>query len=372
MGYLHEYKYLWKKCQDPEIIRAAWLKLRKGKTTRKEVIKIDNNYEYYANKIQSILSRTYPGSSEPFTPRFLRPKVIFEHGKERLIYRPPIFDQWIHHIIVYILAHIVIRFSYKYSCGSMPNRGGLYGKRRLAKFIRKTSPKYFLKCDIRHFFNNIRLSIVLRELRTFVNDEYLFYLIERVFLQFQKGLPLGFYISQWFANFVLSKLDWDITNIAKRESMEYIRYMDDLVVCGNNKRILNKILVRIKRGLGKLKLKLKTNWQIARFDFNGIGRRIDFMGFLFTRKATILRKNIMIRSLRYARKLHRRQIIAVKQAQSMVSRVGWYKHTSTAIIYHCYICRYISIKSMKDMISKHQRRLNNENRMATGTALSSA
>lgn len=42
---LHTYKYLHRICCDRQVIIAAWNKLRKGKTKRREVIKIEADKE---------------------------------------------------------------------------------------------------------------------------------------------------------------------------------------------------------------------------------------------------------------------------------------------------------------------------------------
>lgn len=210
--HLHRYKYLWSKCNDKQTIIKAWKKLRKGKTLRPEVIQIENNFEYYVCLMQDMLQETKPqGDSEKmFTPRYLKPKNIFEHGKEREIYRPSIWEQWVHHIIVHVLGPIIQKHSYSFSCGSMPKRGGIYGKRELERIIKNKGFKFYAKLDIRHFFNNVNIQFVINTLEKLVEDEWFIFLVKRVFLHFKNMLPLGFYISQWFANFILTPLDWFI------------------------------------------------------------------------------------------------------------------------------------------------------------------
>jgi hypothetical protein len=238
----------------------------------------------------------------------------------------------------------------------MPKRGGLYGKKRLAKIIHQKGFKYFAKLDIRHFFNSVRLEMVLKELETFVNDEWFIYLIQVIFEQFKKGLPLGFYISQWLANFVLCRIDWMILNT---HPVCYVRYMDDYVIAANNKKYLRNLVTKIARALGRVKLRLKSNHQIIRFDYTTmqgkrIGRPIDFMGFKFTRERVVLRRGIMLKATRLASRLKNREIIAEHQAQSMLSRLGWFAHTDTSKLYSRRIRRNISIKSLKGIVSREQ------------------
>lgn len=366
---LRKYKYLWAKCHDRDVIIAAWKKLRKGKTKRREVIEIENNFEHYVELMIETMKETRPGGdpAKQFTPTIKKGRVVFEHGKERRIYCPRIWEQWVHHIVVQVLAPIITKYAYRYSCGSMPKRGSVYGKRYMERLVKKGF-KYFAKMDIRHFFNNVKLDIVIRELRNLVEDSWLEYLIRRIFLQFPKGLPLGFYISQWLANFVLYRLD---QTILAENPHGFERYMDDMVVTGNNKRQLHRLVVKIKQMLGSLRLKLKDNWTVARFTYkkkNGqkIGRPIDFMGFVFTRKNTILRKKILVRTTHFAGRLSRAAVISPRQALSMVSRAGWFKYTDTRYIWEKYIKGRVNIRALKKIISKYQRRVNDENELERG------
>ena len=354
---LHTYKYLHRRCCDREVIVKAWMKLRKGKTQRKEVIKIEADFEYYVDKMQRMIMETRPGGDPElqFWPEKHKPRTVFEHGKEREIFCPTIWEQWVHHIVIQVLSPIVMRYAYRYSCGSMPGRGGVYGKRYLERLASRGF-KYFAKLDIRHFFKSVRQDVVIRMLEELICDEWFIYLIRRIFWQFPKSLPLGFYPSQWLANFVLWHLDRRIV-ASLPEGSGYLRYVDDLVITGNNKRLLHRVVEIIKQELGKIRLRLKDNYQIARFiyrrkDGTLIGRAIDYMGFVFLRRKTILRKKIMIRATRFAGKLSRTKKIARRQALSMMSRLGWFKHTDTSIVWATYIEPRVNVKQLKAIIRR--------------------
>lgn len=341
------------------------MKLRKGKTKRKEVIKIEADFDSYVNKMQRMIQETRPGGDPglQFWPEKHKARIVFEHGKEREIFCPTIWEQWVHHIVIQVLAPIVTRYAYKYSCGSMPKRGGIYGKRQMERLISRGF-KYFAKLDIRHFFKSVRQDVVIGMLEELICDEWFIYLVRRIFWQFPKSLPLGFYPSQWLANFVLWKLDRRIVSTG----VDHIRYVDDLVLVSNNKRTLHRVVGIIRQELGKIRLRLKGNFQICRFIFRKktgelIGRAIDFMGFVFRRDRTVLRKKIMIRATRFAGRLKRTRKIAARQALSMMSRIGWFKHTSTSLVWKTYIEPCVNIKVLKGIISKAQKEAAHENTM---------
>ena len=68
-------------------------------------------------------------------------------------------------------------------------------------------------------------------------------------------------------------------------AVHYIRYMDDMVIFGSNKKVLHRTRQAISDYLeNELGLSLKDNWQVFRFSYgNGKGRDLDFMGFRFFR-----------------------------------------------------------------------------------------
>lgn len=359
--HLHRYKYLWSKCCKTETIIAAWKKLRKGKTKRREVRHIEKHFDYYIEQMQNMLYETRP-DGDPyamFTPRRLRPRHIHEHGKDRLIYCPPIWDQWFHHIVILVVSPIITKHSYAYTCGSMPKRGGVYGKHKLSKIIARGGFKYFAKLDIRHFFNHVGIKHVVKKLNMLIEDDWFIFLIERIFIQFNDILPLGLYPSQWFANFILSPIDWFI---ARKKPICYIRYVDDFVIGSDNKKFLHGLIKDIKKELGKLRLKLKKNYQVIRFDFikgrRRIGRGIDFMGFYFFRDRIILRRSLLYRTVRFVKRLGNLTNISRGQAHSMLSRMGWFKHTDTRYIWRKMIRPYISVAALKEIVRKHTRRIN--------------
>ena len=372
--HLHQYKYLWSACTKRETVIAAWHKLRKGKTKRREVIEIESDFDRYVDLMIETLSNTRPGGDpeKAFKPRILQPKHVNEHGKDRTIYCPSIWEQWVHHIVIMVLGPIVQRFAYKFSCGSMPKRGGVYGKRELARVIKKKGFKYFAKLDIRHFFNSTRLEVIIHELEVFIDDCWFIYLIRVIFTQFQKGLPLGFYISQWLANFVLNRVDWAIR---RTNPIVYIRYMDDFVIGANSKKYLHCLVRKIADVLGGLRLRLKANYQVVRFIFKTktgkeVGRVIDFMGFVFDRTKVTLRKRIMLRGTRMASRLSKLKVIALRQAQGMLSRMGWYKHTDTKWLYLSHVQPKISVKSLKGIVRTNTlRRIEYEDSVAKRDAL---
>lgn len=94
---MKEYKYLYQRMLDEDIIRKAYKKLRKGKTKRREIQQIDANLDAEVAKMREMIRNTRPGEVEhpelAYKPHKRTPKLIKEHGKERRIYMPEIHEQ---------------------------------------------------------------------------------------------------------------------------------------------------------------------------------------------------------------------------------------------------------------------------------------
>lgn len=370
-----EYKYLYQQMLKEEIIRKAYKKLRKGKTKRKEIQYIDAHLDEEVQKMHDMILNTKPPGAEvphpelAYKPKKRTPKVIFEHGKQRKIFMPEIHEQWLHHIIVLILEPIITATAYPYSCGSFPKRGAHYGKRQIERWLLHDAKgtRCFAKMDIRHFYDSIRLKILMKELSIRIKDEWFLYIIELCLQGFNKGIPLGFYISQWLANYLLEPLDKLITEQLGLKKLQ--RYMDDIVIFASAKKVLHNAIIAIKQLLGqRFRLKLKHNWQVCKFYYEKgkreIGRALDFMGFIFYRDKTLIRKSIMLSATRLAKRMDKAKQEGrgyyLTHVQAMLSYMGWFTCTDTYECYEEYIKPYVAIKKLKNIISKTKRRENHE------------
>lgn len=374
-----QYKYLYRRMLDEDVIRKAHKKLRKGKTMRKEIQAIEADFDNEVAAMRRMIENTKPPGvpvEHPelaYKPKKRTPKIIHEKGKRRKIYMPEIHEQWLHHIIVLILEPIITATAYPYSCGSFPKRGAHYGKRQIRRWIeRGDGIRNFAKLDIRHFYENIRHPVLMRELRVRIKDEWFLYIIELCLSGFKRGVPLGFYISQWLANYLLEPLDKFITETLGLKKM--MRYMDDITIFDGAKKKLHFAVEAIRIFLGRrFHLKLKHNFQICKFDFQPkgkrrIGRPLDYMGFLFFREKTLIRKGILLAATRLAATLDREKQAGrgyfVTHIKAMLSYMGWFDCSDTYGAYEKYIKPHVKVGRLRKIISKLDRRAKKDETVA--------
>ena len=279
--------------------------------------------------------------------------------KERVIIVPTMEELIVQHNVVNALKPMFCRGMYEHTYASLPGRGAHKGKQVIEKWI-QTDPKnckYILKMDIRHFFDSVPHDILKTKLRKTIHDEKMLDLLSRIIDVTEMGIPLGFYTSQWLSNWYLQGLDHYIKE--KLAAAHYMRYMDDMVVFGSNKKVLHRMRQAIADYLvDELGLELKDNWQVFRFSYINAdgeerGRDLDFMGFRFFRNRTILRKSIMYKATRKARKISKKEKPTIYDARQMLSYLGWIDCTDTYRMYHKWIKPYISFQRLKRKVSQY-------------------
>ena len=367
-----KYKYLWSKMQRKDIIIKAWKNLRKGKTKRAEVRQIDGNLDDEAEAMRLMIKATVPEHPEEGynPPKVREVKIVHEHEKKRIAHLADIHEQWYFHIIVEVLKPIVMRRIHPNVIGCIPGRGSHSGKRKIERWV-KDGFRYVYKADVRKFYDNTQIGIVIRELRRDIADERFLYCIAKIYRYVKRGILIGLYISPWLANYILITVDEAIEKIASR----FIRYVDDIVVVSTSKKALRVVHKGVMIALSHIRLKLKRTWQIFKFDYAKneirIGRQLDFMGFQFYRDRTIIRERIMLKATRAARRLKKAKDIGrryyAKMVRGMVSRMGWFKYTKSYGCYLEHIKPYVNIGKLKKIVSKLDRKENTHERMERRT-----
>ena len=148
-----------------------------------------------------------------------------------------------------------------------------------------------------------------------------------------------------------------------------MRYMDDMVILGKSKKKLHAAQKEIEAYLHKeLKLELKADWQVFRFEYVAkdgtvCGRMLDFMGFQFHRDRITMRKSTIQRARAKAFRIKAKDKITWYDAAVMLSYMGWFDHTDTYDYYLKYIKPNVNVKKLKKVVSKHQRKENERERL---------
>lgn len=350
---MKSYNHLWEEFISDENIKLAIQNSSRGKRDRTEVRLIYNDQETWIPRIREYAEHFY---NMKHTPKEINDGIS---QKRRTIIVPKYWEQVIHHMAVNVLKPIYLKGMYEHSYGSLPDKGVHKAKAAIEKWIRKDkkNTKYYLKMDVKKYFNSIphnRLNVMLSEL---IHDKKFLSLLITIISVTDVGIPLGFYTSQWFANWYLEGLDHYIKEQLK--AVYYVRYMDDMVIFGPNKRKLHQMRKDIEQYLNvELGLKMKENWQVERFSHSKGGRDLDFMGFRFFYNRTTLRKSILYKASRKARRISKKYRPTVYDCRQMLSYAGWFGCTDTYGAYLKWIKPYINFHTMKRQVSRYDKGVN--------------
>lgn len=346
---------------DDKGLEEDFKKTAKGRRKRPQVLRVKADME----KHKAILAEQLRENT--FTKKIHGRETINECSckKTREIQKPAyLYEQPAHHALIRVIKPAIMRGMYDLSCSSIEGRGAHYRKRYIEKWIR-TDPancKYILKFDIRHFFESVSHRRLKKMLKKKIRDKEILKKLFTVIDSCEKGLPIGYYTSQWFGNFYLTPVDHYIKE--ELHAVHFIRYADDFVIFGRNKKALHKMRIMIaeyfKEELG---LQMKDNWQVFRFDYTDRsgkrkGRPLDFMGFKFYRDRTTIRKSILTRTQRKVNKVAKKGKITWKDATSLLARMGYITHSDAYGYYERHIKPKIKIKTLKKLVSKHTRKEN--------------
>lgn len=257
----------------PENLHRAYHKARKGKTTTPAVLKFEEHLQLnLATLYRELKTKTY-------RPRPLK-TFILRDPKTRKICVSDFRDRVVHHALVNILQPIFeTRFIHD-SYASRKGKGTTTALKRFETFLRRFSKNgtqktgtnanhikgFTLKADIKHYFETVNHQTLINIIAKHVKDNNVLWLV-RIILDHHhtkngKGMPLGNWTSQFFANVYLNELDQYVKQILKIKY--YLRYVDDFIIIHRHKHILEQYQAQIQQFLTTIKLDLHpTKTKIA-------------------------------------------------------------------------------------------------------------
>lgn len=312
---MKRYNNLFDKIVDINNLFLADKKARRHKSHRRDIQEFDKNKEHYLNELQQCLEEGSYITSEYST-------FIIREPKERLIFKLPYYpDRIVHHAIMNVLEPIWCStfIVNTYSC--INKRGihkALHDVRSALKD--KQNTVYCLKLDIRKFYPSINHEILKQIIRKKIKDIRLLKLLDGI-IDSVEGVPIGNYLSQFFANLYLSYFDHWLKEV--KGIKYYFRYADDMVILHSDKNYLRQLLEEIKEQLSNLKLEIKDNYQVFRVE----DRSISFVGYKIYHDYTLVRKNTKYKMCKKVATMNKLKYITYEECRQQVcSHVGWLKH----------------------------------------------
>lgn len=244
---------------------------RKGKGYREEVILFNLKQEEYIKWLyEKLKNGTYKHGR--YTIFYVTEPKLRKIEKSRYI------DRIVHRFVVdnFLKEYFEKSFIYHtYAC--IKNKGMHKACLDLQKAMKHCKniwgEYYILKMDVRKYFDNIDKDILFKILKRKIADKKLLWLLKEIIYSNctreeienieikRKGLPIGNYTSQLFANIYLNEVDQYVKHNLKIKY--HFRYLDDSVLFVKTKEEAKSNLKKIKEFMEEnLGLELNDKTQI--------------------------------------------------------------------------------------------------------------
>lgn len=284
--------------------------------------------------------------------------------------------------------------------GSIPNKGGVAGKRKIERLLRKKfhGKVVALKGDVTKAYPSVTVPIVTEMLRRDIGkNKVLLWFLGALMSNYPGNhLCIGGYLPAWLFNYVMSYVLRYIYEQAqirrgKRNRLVYaiVCYADDFTIYGDVSKLKKAMKKATIWAHDKFGLKIKDIWQfyqVASFDEErenleerrkGSKKRtpgVDMMGYVVRRRYTIIRGRVFRRIwrqvLRAWEDFKTKGFIPWWRACRIAAYKGWIKH-SNSLKFRMEYCFDKLFKMCSYSASKHGKEVENEKRILLITALSS-
>lgn len=227
--------------------------------------------------------------------------------------------------------------------GSIPNKGGVAGKRKIERLLRKKfhGKVVALKGDVTKAYPSVTVPIVMEMLRRDIGKNKVLLWFLGVLMSNYPGnhLCIGGYLPAWLFNYVMSYVLRYIYEQAqirrgKRNRLVYaiVCYADDFTIYGDVSKLKKAMKKATIWAHDKFGLKVKDIWQfyqVASFDEErenleerrkGSKKRtpgVDMMGYVVRRRYTIIRGRVFRRI--------RRQVLRAWTDYKTMGFVPWWR-----------------------------------------------
>ena len=242
-------------------------KARRGKSRRPDV---EDWWLRRESELLALREELLGGSYQPAGYRFFK----IHEPKRRIIAAAPFRDRVVHHALCNLLAPLLERRFIARSFSCQIGKGTSAARECCRQLTNRYG--YVLKCDVSKFFPSIDHGLLLGRLAGVVRCPRTLELARRILNSYRtgaevpapvfpgedwvaaaarpRGLPIGNLTSQLWGNFYLDELDHSVTEDERHGA--YLRYTDDFLLFGDDKRRLWELREIIRQELTALRLRL--------------------------------------------------------------------------------------------------------------------
>jgi len=336
------YKHLFEKLYSWDNLESAYWKARKHKSNNPAIREFENHWQLHLATLHRELK------TRMYKPRPLK-TFILRDPKTRTICVSDFRDRVVHHALINIIQPIFESRFIHDSYASRNGKGTFAALKRFTYFLRKVTKNgkcipestnanvvcgFAFKADIKHYFDTVDHSILLEILGKRIKDTGVLWLAKVILNNYNsespdKGMPLGNWTSQFFANIYLNELDQFVKHVLKAKY--YIRYVDDFVILHYSKSTLQECEKQIKEFLQTLKLELHPN----KCQIVPLCRGVSLLGFrTFYHYKLVRQRNIRKIWNKFREMVDAYEVQKVEVSEILNTLQGWQAYAKQGNTYH--------------------------------------
>jgi RNA-directed DNA polymerase len=257
---------LWPRLVGIENLWLAWRNARRGKSRSRGAVLFELDLE------QNLIGLQRDLETGVWTPGPYRLFTIYEH-KARLIAAAPFRDRVVHHAVMGVIEPPLDARFIEDSYACRRGKGTHRAVTRYQHWAQRYA--YAMKLDVRRYFPSIDRLLLRDCLARRIKDRRVLALLEQILdsgpesaerpapfpgddlltpLERPVGIPIGNLTSQFFANLYLDDFDHWVKEVLRCPA--YLRYVDDMVLLGDDKQQLADWRTAIGERLAGLRLRL--------------------------------------------------------------------------------------------------------------------
>lgn len=276
-----KFKHLYATITSEETMRRAYQRASTGKHGAFGYLAFRENSELLLEALrQQLIDQTWE-------PKPHREFTVYE-PKPRLISAPPFADRVVHHALCSVIDPIFDATFLPTSFACRVGKGTHAGVKWVQSQLRRNGYTHFLKTDFKSYFASIDRAVLHEQYRKKITCKQTRWLIEQITPTDGVGLPIGALTSQLGANVYGNVIDHHLHHELR---VPFARYMDDIVVLGNDIGHLREVKDQIEQvAADRLHLRL-SHWQAS-----PVSRGINFLGYRIWPTHKLLRRSSVTRA----------------------------------------------------------------------------
>lgn len=199
----------------------------------------------------------------------------------------------------------------------------------ITKILKDKNENYYIKIDMKSFFDNINHDLLLNIIKENVKDEKVLILLRKILENPQKcdetdkkikniiGVPQGISIATLLSNIYMHQFDMKYIN---NPEIDYFRYIDDIIIFADSSEKINEIFECVKYDLERKNLLLINQEKTKK---GNIEDGLEYLGYKFEGDIITIRQSSILKFERNIEKIFKNFSLIQQKDEKQIKKFIW-------------------------------------------------